>query len=352
MLLVIFGAGASYDSVTHRPPPAANFLAATNSTRVQHLGSHEEFRPPLASQLFDDRPLFVRVMQNYAACKPLVNLLRGDVRVEQQLAKFEEEAKTFPVRRRQLAAIKYYLHEVMWSCQNEWQNEHKGITNYLTFLDAIDRWRYENEERVCIVTFNYDTMVEASMLELWGWNFADLNAYTSQPNYKLIKLHGSVDWGLELRGVRGYGSTAEIIDGAIVGLEVSDLWEKVTHNMKNQNGRVDFPALAIPVEKKSEFACPPDHLSALADAIPHVTTIITIGWRATEQHFLRMLKAPLTGLQGNVDLMVVSGDLGGVTETNTNLGLVNPPSGRRYVTVDSGFSGLIRNVGALERFLY
>ncbi len=100
MLLVIFGAGASYDSVYHRPPPEAQF--STNVARIQRFGSYEESRPPLANQLFDDRPLFVEIMQTYPACKPLVNLLRGDVRVEQQLARFEEQTKTFPERKRLL----------------------------------------------------------------------------------------------------------------------------------------------------------------------------------------------------------------------------------------------------------
>jgi hypothetical protein len=191
MLLVIFGAGASYDSVYHRPPPVAQF--ATNLARVQRFGPYEEFRPPLANQLFDDRPLFVDIMQSYPACKPLVNLLRGDVRVEQQLAKFEEQAKTFPERNRQLAAIRYYLHHMLWRCQSFWAIEHRGITNYLTFLDTIARWRYENGEQVCFVTFNYDNMLEEALSQVWDWQFTNLSKYTSRPEYKLIKLHGSVD---------------------------------------------------------------------------------------------------------------------------------------------------------------
>lgn len=72
---------------------------------ILRLPSHEDTRPPLAIQLFDDRGLFVQVMNDHVVCKPLVNLLRGKVQVERQLARFEEEdAKTFPPRRSQLAA--------------------------------------------------------------------------------------------------------------------------------------------------------------------------------------------------------------------------------------------------------
>jgi hypothetical protein len=47
MLMVILGAGASYDSVPSRP-------------LCEHIGSAE--RLPLANELFDDRELFVKAM--------------------------------------------------------------------------------------------------------------------------------------------------------------------------------------------------------------------------------------------------------------------------------------------------
>jgi hypothetical protein len=292
-------------------------------------------------------------MNEYVACKPLVNLLRGNVHVERQLAKFEEEAKTFPPRHSQLAAIRYYLHHMLWNCQDNWGNLHQGITNYVTFLDAVDKWRHEHSKQVCYVTFNYDTMIERSMRDLWGCTLDDLDAYTSNSRFKLIKLHGSIDWGLQFESFQAGFTPAKIISNAAVnGTEVSQYYRKVIRTpVVFDDGSFGFPALAIPVEKKSEFVCPAEHLRELADVLPRVTKIITIGWRATEQHFLAMLKKPLTGLQGDVDLMVVSGDIKGAFETNTNLGLVNAPSNHRYETVETGFSGLIRDISRLEAFL-
>jgi hypothetical protein len=356
MLLVIFGAGASYDSVLHLPPPSpptggqSNFGLSIPPARP----SHEDSRPPLANQLFDDRGLFVQVMNEYVACKPLVNMLRGNVHVERQLAKFEQEAKTFPTRLSQLAAIRYYLHHMLWNCQQNWGNVHKGITNHITFLDAIYRWCHEHSEQVCYVTFNYDTLIERSMEELWGCTFDNFDAYTSNSRFKLIKLHGSMDWGQQLKRfpARPAPTPAEIIgDAAVRGIDVSQEYRKVTRPpMVFDDGTIGFPALAIPVEKKSEFLCPPEHLRMLSDVLPKVTKIITIGWRATEQHFLKMLKGPLTGLQGNVALMVVSGGVQDVKETTANLGLMNVSSGQ-YASVSSGFSGLITNIPLLEVFL-
>lgn len=334
MLLVIFGAGASYDSVLHRP-----------------VGGYEEFRPPLANQLFDNRAAFVAAMGNYADCKPLVNLLRGDVRVEQKLAKFEEEAKTFPPRRRQLAAIRYYLHEMLWKCEDRWAIEHRDITNHATFLDAVERWRFEKREKVCVVTFNYDRMIERAMEQGLKFLFDHFGRYIQDERYTLIKLHGSVDWGHPVQVPAAPRTPQQVLDETD-SLQVSEQFMKVSAiPMKLIDGTVGFPALAIPVENKSEFVCPPEHLTALANVIPQVTKIISIGWRATEQKFLNMLRSPLTGLEGSADLMVVSGSIEGVKETNINLGLVHPGPGRRYATVTTGFSGLIRGIEQLEKFL-
>ena len=214
MLLVIFGAGASYDSVYHHPPPEAHV------ERVQRFGAYEEFRPPLANQLFDDRPLFVQIMQDYAACMPLVNLLRGDVRVEQQLAKFEEQAKTFPTRKRQLTSIRYYLHHVLWRCQAFWASERKGITNHPDLL-GCDLKGGDIEGGASMprdLQLRHDA--RRSNAATLGLEYTNLNAYTSRSEYKLIKLHGSVDWGLEMLSVPGRGQPTEVIDSAVRGLTI------------------------------------------------------------------------------------------------------------------------------------
>ena len=51
-------------------------------------------------------------------------------------------------------------------------------------------------------------------------------------------------------------------------------------------GRLIFPALAIPVEGKDEFSCPKRHVERLRNLLAGASRIMTIGWRATEAHFL------------------------------------------------------------------
>ena len=47
-------------------------------------------------------------------------------------------------------------------------------------------------------------------------------------------------------------------------------------------------AIALPVETKNEFEFPEAHLKKLRSVIPEVTRILIIGWRGTEEHFLKL----------------------------------------------------------------
>ena len=63
-------------------------------------------------------------------------------------------------------------------------------------------------------------------------------------------------------------------------------------------GKIDdtplFPAIAIPVETKLEFECPPDHVDCLCKHLGRITKVLTVGWAAQEQHFLKLLREHLT----------------------------------------------------------
>src|SRR5215510_4173764 len=85
MLLVIFGAGASYDSV-----PARSFAFS----RFAMLPD----RPPLAHELFDDRPQFVEDLDAFPQCKRIVPDLRKDSlggAFEQTLQRLQEEGQNY-----------------------------------------------------------------------------------------------------------------------------------------------------------------------------------------------------------------------------------------------------------------
>lgn len=292
----------------------------------------------------------MRALDRYPRAKEIISILRKPhVVVEQELAKLQKEARTFPQRHKQLAAIRYYLHCVVWECEMRWQERHRGSTNHATLIDAIEYWRHPRGEPVCFVTFNYDRMIESALSQVFNLSLADMESYVRLGAYSVIKLHGSVNWGHEVKVTSAEHTYNEsrLID-EVETLMIDSQYVLVKEcPMTMVGGRWVVPALAIPVDKKDEFVCPQSHIDVLERALPDVTKIIVIGWRATEAEFLAMLRDKLTV---KPDLLVVSGDANGAKQTVGNLvqsGVV--PEG--YTCIEDGFSGLIRQMGYLEQFL-
>ena len=86
-------------------------------------------------------------------------------------------------RHRQFAAIRYYLQFILWECVNQWKKKVPGgASNYIAFLDQLES-RRERQESICLVTFNYDTMLEDA-LQLVGVNIRNLEDYIAGNRYK------------------------------------------------------------------------------------------------------------------------------------------------------------------------
>lgn len=60
-MLVILGAGASYDSIREYPAPGPG---------VAEMGALRSWRPPLASQLFENRDSFFDVINRNPLARP------------------------------------------------------------------------------------------------------------------------------------------------------------------------------------------------------------------------------------------------------------------------------------------
>jgi hypothetical protein len=298
MLMVVFGAGASYDSIDVKPPGAGNPGWTIN----------EEFRPPLAKDLFGSRELFANEMASFAKLQPIVPILRhtGGKNVETVLRELQDEGVEYPERHRQLMAVRYYLHVALWSCELRWKEAAKNVTNYKALLSQIDRWR-KPEEAVFLVTFNYDTLLEDATSTV-GLTISGLRDYVSRDQaYKVFKLHGSVNWarlvemnpyvgGLPYANENPWTVAQYHIDNA-TSFKITDDFVRIDQRpcglWERRVGLV--PAIAIPVEKKAYFECPKPHLDQLERALPQVDKLLLVGWRATEDHFLSLLSAHLKG---------------------------------------------------------
>ena len=121
----------------------------------------------------------------------------------------------------------------------------------------VEQWRQADDESVCLVTFNYDTLLEDALPAV-GLRLDSISSYISaHPRYVVIKLHGSVNWSREvdaptdfLTQSGGHGVRNELIKRA-AQLEVSSRYvQENPYSTGLCDGKVVFPAIAIPVEKK------------------------------------------------------------------------------------------------------
>ena len=286
MLLVIFGAGASFDSAPSYQPPLGGDPGHPN-------------RPPLADQLFDDRPTFRAYFQRFPECLPLITNLRHraqNVTVEQELERMSGEIAAHPARHAQLMAVRYALHLLLYQCVQGWSGVHAGVTNYGTLMDHIARWR-SNYKRVVVVTFNYDTMIEDAF-EVVGVKISSMSDYVRDSRYQLVKIHGSVNWARDIAEPLNLNpNDPRILINEAGRIRTSDTWWMVDQYpvssvpLPDQRRRIAaVPAIALPLLSKSSFECPPEHLQALEDALPHVSKVLVMGWRAMEPNFNALLK--------------------------------------------------------------
>jgi SIR2-like domain len=296
MLMVIAGAGASFDSSPEYP---------TNT--------FPDIRPPLANQLFEKIGLRAEVRALYKQMDPLIPLLltHHERTLEETLQQFQVESASNPVRAIQLAAVKCYLHTLFQRISATWLGQTSEITNYLSLFDRIAHYKQHATEPVCVVTFNYDLLIENALHRQFGAAFDSISDYVSHREAKLFKLHGSANWvrcissmpqSVDATASKGPSATLQQMITCAASLNFSD-----QYNVEGQVFGPTFPAIAIPVVKKESFECPADHVGTLESMIPKVRKIIAIGWRGSEQRFLDMLAKGLSNTLQGVQALVVAG---------------------------------------------
>jgi hypothetical protein len=195
-------------------------------------------------------------------------------------------------------------------------------------MNDLLNWQAESQEDVALVTFNYDTLLDRAFASALGFNPArfpspNLESYIERGPFSLFKPHGSVDWArllensddtLTPEGIRGQHDLIAVADRLVSTdrFEINS-YGNAWHSLQHESHQLAMPALAIPVNTKTQFECPPGHIQRLREIIPTVTRLLTIGWRGSEESFLDLWRTttPKPGVQ------VVSP--GGPDETVANL---------------------------------
>jgi hypothetical protein len=333
MLLVVFGAGASFDSVDPR----------------LHSGMDREEDaacPPLANRLFDER--YKQFLDQFPVLSGILHQLRNlpsDVGLEQRLEQLQSDGTNYSPRLGQLVAVRFYLQRVLQHCGDTWTQRAGHATNFVTLFDRIDRWRHDQGNRVAIVTFNYDNMVEHALSRRFGMSFNDLADWIRGPNYLLFKLHGSVNWTHPVINIDP--PTADALVRAAEG-HTLDVVENVFNlRQPGTDPNYGYPAVAIPVVTKTGLELPAEHISALMNVLPEVDRILVVGWRGMDHTFLHLLRDRIDA--GSARVLVVAGGESQSLQVLQNIDEfgISLPHGQAS---GGEFSGLV-GAADLEQFL-
>lgn len=151
---------------------------------------------------------------------------------------------------------------------------------------------------VLLVTFIYDTLLDLAL----GRELGQANDYIDERGFSLIKPHGSVDWVQIVTGVRLRSGSSSLTESDLIESAEQLEFGEVVHERQMArwsplNPAVQpftVPALAIPIAQKANFVCPRAMLDRLRESLGKVTSIVIIGWRGGEAHFMELLREYLS----------------------------------------------------------
>ena len=277
--MIVFGAGASYDSDPDHPSTDTHDPVRPSS------------RPPLAANLFD--PRFAPHLDKHTAVRGVMTSLRqsneSGVSIERRLQELLEQSEHRPQVARQLMEMRWYLQDVIIGATRSWHNQHHGATCYAALLDQVQRWSQDNSEEVVLVTFNYDGMLDDAFATQVVSVLATMDDYIADPGFKLVKVHGSTNW---TRRFVSHADHPQATSPLWIGERVHPTDEfALNRSISREDARTWWlPAIAIPTIRKSEFECPSSHVHVLRHAMNHLSSLVIIGWAAAEDHFFNVWK--------------------------------------------------------------
>ncbi|TVR41071.1 MAG: hypothetical protein EA392_02470 [Cryomorphaceae bacterium] len=224
--------------------------------------------------------------------------------------------------------IQFYLQKLFLTISSEVHQKFRRKNLYRLLLSKLEAVTFENpQERISLVTFNYDTILDHFVTEANGVPLNSMESYVDYRNNNLLlfKPHGSCNWGWRIP--REY---SEQLNGAsfaqylweekvepwklyfeILG-DIDDMidinsWGPEQFNDEFHRGRYTiaksklevipkgretdfFPALLIPYRDKDEVLMPYEHVETLKHAIDRIEELYLIGWKGNERLFNKKLE--------------------------------------------------------------
>jgi len=359
-LVVLIGAGASFDCVD------------------AGAGVNETWRPPVVASLFgfeaSKQSSYGSILRRYPRVNAAADEIRSTLRrknmpLERYLAQMKGSKS--PNVRQQYRQVPLYLQELLWRCSVDFPIV--GGTKFNTLVARIEHRLHEDLEEVLYLSLNYDVLMEAALKSLYLNGFSNIVDYVPDGNWSLVKLHGSVNWGFPLFRTSDRSLSPHLLElGAMPDQpgQTSDNLMVLNSNepygddaYRVQDGHFFYPAIALPIEGKSGFVCPPWQVERATSVIKDCKNFLVLGCRIADDDVINLLNQTSEVAR----LRVVNGDAKAGEEAVLNLekpGLAftraPAPSGHGYLS--GGFSYDVRTAfgggftsfvddGALDEFL-
>jgi hypothetical protein len=289
MLMVVLGAGASYDCAP----------------------GHDILTPPLAKDLFAPRRDFLAALARIPAATSIVGRMRSAGRVgggiEGALGQFMELARRTDdvYYKRDVLALRFYLRDIIQQATASAVTATSGLTSQLRLVTRLHDLQVEFSKKVIFVSFNYDALLEMAITARFGYRFDSMESYVNAP-MPVFKPHGSVNWVERIprsypyppADVMRYMDLSQIDKVADLDLNSQSTIEIMGEDgVSVGQGRHHFtlPALAVPVTRKNSFMAPEEHLALLENLLREVTAVLIVGWRASETDFSQLCNTNLRG---------------------------------------------------------
>ena len=279
---VIFGAGASHDSVRFE-------VEATDANAT----------PPLTDQIFDTS--FSRIISRYPDASALAATIKIRLAQGEALERVLRSIADAPAKNRkaQFRQIPLYLRDLFEHVSEAYT---RNPTNYSHVVHEL----LANFTRVAFITLNYDCLLDRVLsAPAVGAPIVDLDGYIRE-SWMLVKIHGSVNWvrTVEAQRVSGLKGWVPAHDsrylGALAGLGDAPMTDIVGRQITllegaemARNEMMYYPAIVMPTEGKYQLACPDDHVRQLEDFLGRCTNVLVIGASGKDQDLIELLRRSL-----------------------------------------------------------
>lgn len=282
--MVIFGAGASHDF---------SYDKAISPNK----------KPPLTYQLFDD--IYNPILTEYKGATVLANEILQMTDIEKYFQiQWENIKKHYdPDLLNKIINTQFYIQHLFQFVSNNCQDLKRN--NYSILTSLLSRYNVVSKQKVLLVTFNYDTLLEQSLQRGLQYEYDEIEDYIDKDKKVLLfKPHGSWNWirpykmQLSLLSKNEYrlfcdslysekANYAEIFDQ--ISDEIKIKQQLNLKELNNENYKF-LPQLLIPFTDKDDFVMPIEHRRCLEGNISQIEEILIIGWKGTEEVFKDLLK--------------------------------------------------------------